>query len=616
MAAPHASFADRFPRTASRGRTTTEENTYNGSLASEGPESDSGEFQRGVRDNIRKDCRQKLEECARDSNSALSLSNVAEIERAGFSEEALAFAVTEEKKTDALLEWLEKFIPELIGDAKAAGSTIDEAERNHWILKSSADAWRKKMKMGSWTEKRAFVTGKDVSPQAHTLRAFRKNWERIAHDAKAVKELEMKLRLTPEELQSIPPLRALHAPSFRDGSLSYADRRTIVDAALKYLRARLSKQAAGEPLAQSITSLQKRIQEKMKAVDAVPEIRSTIRSHVERTFKNKEKANTADDYQSFLREVLSEWPRIQQFAQLEERRKKEGTRPNFKFVQFSVFFFDWSNGQQQTYLQEGERSFIDVLKTKGIVLKIRHELSAEDWDEAEALISEAKLVKNLTEEDRADIRSMEAYLHEHSGGKRRFNSKEQPDPATIYGRMHQALRGISSASVRRRYELACSYDYQTAWAYMTQVYNWKWCRLHGYSTDEVDEGFRRRAKAETYQHLKHGQPRGYANNDFSGDTSRQPAARSEHGTRSPSVTNIDASTDNDALIKFVHRNNDNRSVWYWNRFVTKNFTYNQTLHVIDNIHPVLKWGMRELKKLNLPFRTEAELKQSSPAIAA
>lgn len=285
------------------------------------------------------------------------------------------------------------------------------------------------------------------------------------------------------------------------------------------------------------------------------------------------------------------------YLKIEEKTKKdEGIPRNFWFVSQNVFL-NWSYEKQKTYVTEAEYSFETLSHEPDIFHHIKHELAAGDSWEAERLIGEAKAqARYMTKEQRRRLLSMEKYFLAHVGITKKPIDKEHPTPEEIGEKMSEALGKIGYASIQDRFERALKLDYRTFWALCTMNYNWKWCRLRGYSNDKIDRALREGAKDETYIHLKHGQPKkGKANNDMTTDTSVAQAARWHNNINAAQAIHVNETTDNGVLVEdYIRKNKNNRSVWYWSRIMEKNIPYGHMKYVIENIQPVLKWGMQKL----------------------
>ena len=265
-------------------------------------------------------------------------------------------------------------------------------------------------------------------------------------------------------------------------------------------------------------------------------------------------------------------------------------------------FLGWHYERRKAYVAEANNRFKDIDKEPYIFLKIRHALDIKDFDEADELIARAE--KGATTPEHFEkLDSMKKYLREHRGSKPKEDASVDPEQEAFEAneQLKQAISNLPTESIKNRFIRALGYDYDTMWALCTMYYNWEWCRQRGYSTKEKDTELEKIAKEETYDHLKHGQPDDYAVNDMTSDTSMEPAARSDNDTKSPQVIHINETTDNGALLTYVHHNCHNRAVWYWTRLVEKDVPFDRIQEMIHHVQPVLKKNMRVLEKHGYGF---------------
>lgn len=307
-----------------------------------------------------------------------------------------------------------------------------------------------------------------------------------------------------------------------------------------------------------------------------------------------------------LTRLIANWSEAStHFRTIENKCEKLGTPRGFHFVPREVFL-NWGYEQRKAYLTEAEHRFADIRNEPYVFLKIRHALDCKDWEEADMLIAEIRgqLADGsllMSEENAAKLHSMENYRRTHAPLSLQETMPEE-DPKAIVLRMRAALAEIPYPWIRDRFLRAMAHGYDTLWAYCTLNFNWEWCRKRGYSSDEIDRDLRERAKEETFDHLKHGQPKGHVNNDMTGNTSVTPAPRWDNDTNSAQAIHVDHTTSNTVLIdNFVHQNRHNRAVWYWTRLMEKDIPFTEVKYIIDNVQPVLKRGMRALERMGMRF---------------
>ncbi len=236
-------------------------------------------------------------------------------------------------------------------------------------------------------------------------------------------------------------------------------------------------------------------------------------------------------------------------------------------------------------------------------MRIRHALDCKDWEEAQELITETEGDRDsgkvlMSEQAQGKLKSMKNYLKTHAEPDE--ETKKQNGAAEVLQEMENALNLVKFPWIKDRFRRSMALGYDTLWAYCTMNFNWEWCRKRGYSDDNIDANLRDKAKEETHDHMRNGQPKGHVNNDMTDDTSVNPAARWDSGTNSAQAIHTNHKTSNEVLIgNFVHQNRHNRSVWYWTRFMEKDIHFTEMQYIINEVQPVLKRGMRKLKGLGI-----------------
>lgn len=307
-----------------------------------------------------------------------------------------------------------------------------------------------------------------------------------------------------------------------------------------------------------------------------------------------------------LTRLIANWSEAStHFRVIENKRGEFGTPRGFHFVSMEIFL-NWGYEQRKAYLAEAEHRFTDIRDEPYVFLRIRHALDCKDWEEADMLIAEVKgqiadgsLL--MSDGNAAKLQSMENYRRTHAPLSPQEAMPEE-DPEAVVLRMRSALAEIPYPWIQDRFERAIALGRDTLQAYCSLNYNWDWCRRHGYSSDALDAELRERAKEETFDHLKHGQPKGHVNNDMTGNTSVTPAPRWDNDTNSAQAIHVDHTTSNTVLIdNFVHQNRHNRAVWYWTRLMEKDIPFAEVKYIIENIQPVLKRGMRRLERMGVRF---------------
>ncbi|MEK7591433.1 MAG: hypothetical protein AAB489_04475 [Patescibacteria group bacterium] len=552
------------------------------------------------RERIRRSCLSAVERAA--SSTIIGQADVRAYRDMVFSESSLELVgmTSHQEKLAALRDNLHRMIPKIISDARSLEREFTDlllkARASGGITQSGVDRWVDRLKDDNviYMKKKDFVKKR--------FKKYVENWIELGSDLKTVEKKKKDLGLTDE---AMPELKPLNAAGFLDSH--YLFKRDRINAALAAIAAFEKGDYKNETgLDPSLYEEAKSMLEKAAKEDKVLSewkvgewmkkiFRSSAKPDVIRKFVTGNEAKS-------LRGLIRNWTKVREdFDGVEEKRKKHGTPRTFHFVHLDVFLH-WHYERRRAYVSEANNRFRDIDKEPYIFLRIRHALDVKDWEETEELIARAESGAT-TVEHQEKLDSMKEYMREHRGSKPSENPSQSSweKARDANEEICHALGNIPTSSIKDRFIRALHYDYQTMWALCTMYYNWEWCRQRNYSSNEKDVEFKEIAKEQTYDHLKHGQPDDYAVNDMTSDTSKEPAARSRNDTRSPQVIHIDGTTDNGALLTYVHHNRHNRAVWYWTRFVEKDVPFERIQEMIHHVQPVLKKNMRILEKEGYGF---------------
>lgn len=559
-----------------------------------------------IRDAIRSHCRDQLEACVSDSSSAMTQQDVEAWMSA--MEERLLRAETEDEKTQMVREMGGQHAQEFIRQTRMAGNIIDRAERNKWILPSTAAEWRAKMKRGTWQEKKAFITGTDEASNAHTLRAFYRNWKEISILYKDVLGREKALGITKEDRQKYPQLADFHHPDMTSGKLKYLERRWRVEKALAFLKT--FKAGAKVESAQTKTELASRARSEImnavhaKAVDETKAMRWLEERVLVKPTKQLEKY-IAVDLRSYVQNCIH--TRVD-FDHVESKMSKN---PPQGFNRITpAKFLTLTLNQRRSYVEQAKQRLHlaeapSPREMENLKLGIRHALDTKDWEEAEELLTQArKLLEHgkASERDRFELDSMQRYVKE-------FRAKEQKDQQPLQSaretleQMRAAFAQIPS-SLKPLY-LAAMSDPDKLDAVAACTYNRVWCREHGHLTDNREKELEQQSTTETQTLAASGAPRkkGLDNVKLGVVVDRQhePAVRRyDQGEWAPTVIHMPPNTHANFLSLLETRKN-NHAFRYWTTLIPTDVTYEEQLHLVRSINKVLKRGARTLKEHGLMF---------------
>lgn len=555
-------------------------------------------LQLAVRNQIRSECRERLMDCARQVDSAMNEDDVEVYVELLVGESGLEKGKPkdEQEKTQWARESLQKQIPLFIEKAKKAGQKVirllEEARKEHAISKENMTEWVGRMKDGSWIQTEEFIQNK--------LPEYVKNWKKVAAERrKVLKDPRM------ASLKDSKILKSEELEVFLSGAKflnQHYDKRVHL---VGLVKAALSKVEGGQSMEELKEQAFEKLQEAVAAGILAP---NKIGVWMARIFSDE---HTPDTIRGFLNgkgsfplsTLMGNWTQVKgRFDNLQKLRADKGTPRSFRFVKTEVFL-GWEYEKRASYVEEAERRFEAIESEPDLFLRIRHELDTKDWEAAEEMIAEAG-EREWSLEDQQKLTSMKRFLEGHrpkEEGKDTEAKKQSPSPDEIVEDMREALNMIPFPHIRDRFIHAMNYDYQTLWALCTMQYNWEWCRLHGYSSDEIDHSLRHTAKQETYiAQEQGGAHRGHVNLDATTDTSVK-VFRDDNDTRSAQAIHVDETTDNGQLVHKIHQNKDNRAVWYWTRIMEKNVPYSFFQYMIHNIQPRIKSGMRKLDRMGYKF---------------
>ncbi|HLD71415.1 MAG TPA: hypothetical protein VI873_02255 [Candidatus Peribacteraceae bacterium] len=555
---------------------------------------------REQRDIVRNRCLSMVQRAT--SRTILGRADVQAYRDMVFSESSLELVgiTSHQDKLAALRDNMHNMIPKIISDAEKLERQFNEllqkANDSGGISKVDVDKWKDRLKDPTviYMKKKDFVTTK--------FKDYVENWISLGDDLKKVEEKKTKLNLNEEK---VPELKPLKAAGFLDSH--YLFKRDRVNAALAAIAA-IEKGTYSNEAAEVDPSLYQKAKALLQKA-ASDEVLSEwkIGEWMKKIFQSDAKPDlikkfiTGNDAKS-LRGLIKNWTEVRSdYDDVETKRNDVGSPRTFHFVHLDVFL-GWHYERRKAYVAEANNRFKDIDKEPYIFLKIRHALDIKDFDEADELIARAE--KGATTPEHFEkLDSMKKYLREHRGSKPKEDASVDPEQEAFEAneQLKQAISNLPTESIKNRFIRALGYDYDTMWALCTMYYNWEWCRQRGYSTEEKDLEFKEIAKEQTYDHLKHGQPDDYAVNDMTSDTSMEPAARSDNDTKSPQVIHINETTDNGALLTYVHHNCHNRAVWYWTRLVEKDVPFDRIQEMIHHVQPVLKKNMRVLEKHGYGF---------------
>ncbi len=547
------------------------------------------ETERAVRESVRDQCLSALRDLM-STSAAFTERDLAAYRDRALSESSLEIVGyrEHEQKLRALEENRRLHIPATIAKVRAMDqwfrAKIDEAQGKGWISSTSAKRWKEERLRSEamhWWQKQSFLL--DVFPR------YLKNWEQLSADMKTIEKRQRELGAYEKD---IPELATIKGAQF--GDMHYTFRRSTADRALAALaamgqgRSQLYKLAEGK-LSQAAS----------RGVLSPWKVGTWLRRIFEgRTTLKEINAFLTGAGSSHLDRLVKNWAEARRRFDAIEGQRKKGTPPTFHFVSLKVFL-DWDYHQRLTYLDQAQSSFRDISKEHPRLLDIRRELAAKDWDSAKDLIEKAKRGQ-LTEEQRAQLRSMEEYLKQH--GKEKIGMREKPDPATEVSQALQEMRQALAQlpiSLQHLYLKAIGSGYGVLHTLCSLMYNRIWCREHGHLDDDREARLKQSTTKETQHVVRKGHGKGFENNDVT--SYRQPAIRTYHdGEWSPQILHVSPG-GHGALIEALKSEQSNHAFKYWTTMLPEGVSYDVHKHIHEDINPTLKRGMRTLAKHGFAF---------------
>lgn len=565
--------------------------------------------ERRMRNGIRSHCRDQLEACVSDSGSAMTHADVDKWMDS--LEERNLGGETEDEKTQVAME-MARHTQEFIRQTRVAGEIIDRAERAKWILSSKAAEWRAKMKKGTWEEKKDFITGTDTSPDAHTLRAFARNWEQIAAEYKDVLGQEKKLGIRQEEITKYKELSLFHDPAMMSGKLNYWARKARVDAARDFLKSyRPGMQPTQKKNKEELEILA--IRELMKAVRA----KALDEGRGMHWLETKVLTKPAKELEKYISVDLKAYvancveTRVA-YDHIEGQMQKQGVPQGFNRLS-PVKFLAMTLNQRKSYVRMAKERLEEKEANKdpelgNLKLGVRNAMETKDWEEAEGFLKKARALMARgrgTLADKSDLDSMERYLRDFRGKK-----KNQPDEniRKTLENMRDAFEQVPD-SLQNLYLGAMNDSYECASTVFRTVYNLKWATERGYCDPNRMAVLRESAKEETDRRAKgeHGK-KGVENVDLSyvSDPGHVTAVRSyTAGEWAPTYIHMQRGQESKALdLAKAHK--DNNAYGYWVILDPIGVPQEKIVSLVENVHWKLKSGMRKLQKVGMRFTRTGE----------
>jgi hypothetical protein len=539
------------------------------------------------REAMRKMYRDRMIACAEEEDTSMNIGDVnayidmlmaeGNLEEFGYK--------THEEKMKALEEdakYVNHTIHEAVMNGKKAFAIIDNAAQQKWISAENAKTWKARVKSGDYKTRQEFID--------KVLPTYQKNWEALYKDVKKIKKLQRELRVTTKD---IPELAAIFGDEF--ARKKFPEKQKLVDEALAELAVYIRKKAE-EKKGQTEISTEKLYKKAKKVLqEAVSEgilAPNKVSHWLRRIFESKAEPAQIQDFLEGkgsmpLADLLQSWRNVRgRFNDIEQRRAAEGTPRSFHFVRAEVFL-QWHYDRRKAYVNEADQRFRDVMHERIDFLRIRHEIDAKNWDEADALLTKIDPL-SLTIEDSASLDTMRKYVAQNRPESPK--KSENPPLNAIIENIDSALGMISTGWVRSMFEQGLK-SYGTFWTLAALWQNRKKNREQGQLDAEREEQLHKRAQKQAQAT--------YAPESTGTHTSQILNGAEE--TDAQKVIHLDSTTADTFVSQVIEPHENNRELFYLTSAIPHGIPYEEHRYIVEHVIPILKQSVRALADRGLTY---------------
>jgi hypothetical protein len=290
-----------------------------------------------------------------------------------------------------------------------------------------------------------------------------------------------------------------------------------------------------------------------------------------------------------LATLIGRWRKVaEDFDTLQKRVDKEGKPPSFSFITKKKFL-DMHYESRLAYLREAEHRMKDreIAGVPPLLLDIRRELDAKDWDSAEHLIGQVRR-KELSAFDLQKLQSMEQFLRTQRKEQGVKSNTEHGDPhaelRSLIGELPAVVQPLFTKTAQRgEGAMRCL---KSLW------YNREWCRQHGHLSDEREELLRQRSRSDTERVVKQGHGKGYENNTLEYGT---PAVRQYRGVWAPQILHFNSGGEA-PLLEMMVREQHNHAFKYWTTLVPQSVDFATHSYVLHGLFPRIMRCVRRIEE--------------------
>jgi len=289
-----------------------------------------------------------------------------------------------------------------------------------------------------------------------------------------------------------------------------------------------------------------------------------------------------------LTSLINRWrSAAEQFDVLSKKANKRAG-PSFTFITKKKFL-NMHYESRLAYLQEAECRLKDreIASVPSLLLDIRRELDARDWDSAEHLIAQAK-GSDLSPDDARKVRSMENYLRTQRKEHGTESGSSEKDPQAELDALIGDLPGV----VQPLFAQAAKRGERTMRCLKALWFNRDWCRQHGHLDDQREELLRQRSRKDTEQVVKQGHGKEYENNTLEYG---QPAVRQYRGAWAPQILHFNPGGEG-PLLNVMEKEASNHAFKYWSTLLPRGVDFATHSYILYSVFPKLMRCVRSIEE--------------------
>lgn len=462
--------------------------------------------------------------------------------------------------TQIILDWIDETDPADTGEkgiaaredffSKDGSLVIREGEKLFYEFTAAMEQVKPYISEGSY--RRWYDRFYDTSEQGSAASSFQRKFSWIRNDLKPFAERWKEVAEQRDALVGNPAFNDLVSfePSLailknRDEflDLHYSKRKSLVSQANALL-------LSSEKLQ---TDLYSNAKEKLQSAAGARYLAdSNVGIWLERIFKSSSSPKKIEEFvngsgTNSLHGLMQNWAKVKErydgiSKKFSERWQQTGVRgfellsePKFLSLHFT---------QRLRYVEQAEDRLDganDIDNEAPVLIKLRHAMDIQDWDEAMLLVMEAKTAQ-LSEKEFRRLQSMKSYVNQFRGSEKQellkgaMEGKKSLD--TLVRRVPSALQPMIVRFLHSPY--ANRSIHQLRWI----LYNNIWCRTHGYLDQERAKKAASQENAErTRERAKSGLDIG-RNDVLSHETgSYEFLRKEEHSKHSATVMSVNLESD-------------------------------------------------------------------------